>query len=122
MHKPEKDGCKMPKLATPLIDIQVKNAKPKDKIYTLADGGGMYLEIAPSGSKIWRMSYRQPNGSHLDKPSVRVALDADVEVARALRLPANDSAADMQRDSTRQQPASDVDCYRQLTGSHIPDK
>lgn len=54
----------MPKLATPLTDIQVKNAKPKDKPYTLADGGGMYLEIAPTGSKIWRMAYRQPNGKN----------------------------------------------------------
>lgn len=54
----------MPKLATPLTDIQVKNAKPKDKAYTLADGGGMYLEVAPSGSKIWRMAYRQPNGKN----------------------------------------------------------
>ena len=54
----------MPKLATPLTDIQVRNAKPKDKPYTLADGGGMYLEVAPTGSKIWRMAYRQPNGKN----------------------------------------------------------
>jgi hypothetical protein len=55
----------MPKLATPLTDIQVKSAKPKDKPYTLADGGGMYLEVAPSSSKIWRMSYLQPNGKNM---------------------------------------------------------
>ncbi|MFC0131406.1 integrase [Massilia eurypsychrophila] len=54
----------MPKLATPLTDIQVKNAKPKDKPYTLADGDGMYLEVSPAGSKIWRMAYRQPNGKN----------------------------------------------------------
>ncbi len=54
----------MPKLATPLTDIQARTAKPKDKVYTLADGGGMYLEVAPSGSKTWRMSYRQPNGKN----------------------------------------------------------
>ncbi|MGZ9713882.1 Arm DNA-binding domain-containing protein [Glaciimonas sp. GNP009] len=54
---------KMPKLATPLTDIQVKSAKPKDKAYTLADGG-MYLEVSPVGSKIWRMAYRQPNGKN----------------------------------------------------------
>jgi integrase len=54
----------MPKLAKPLTDIQVKSAKPKEKPYTLADGGGMYLEVMPSGSKIWRMSYRQPNGKN----------------------------------------------------------
>lgn len=54
----------MPKLAKPLTDTQVKNAKPKDKTYTLADGGGMYLEVAPTGSRIWRMSYRQPDGKN----------------------------------------------------------
>lgn len=54
----------MPKLAVPLTDTQVKNAKPKDKPYTLADGGGMYLEVSPTGSKIWRMAYRQPNGKN----------------------------------------------------------
>ncbi|KQZ39669.1 integrase arm-type DNA-binding domain-containing protein [Duganella sp. Root1480D1] len=52
----------MPKLAKPLTDTQIRNAKPKEKTYTLADGGGMYLEISSKGSKIWRMSYRQPNG------------------------------------------------------------
>lgn len=58
----------MPKLATPLTDIQVRNAKPRPKdapkTYTLADGGGMYLEVAPSGSRTWRMAYRQPNGKN----------------------------------------------------------
>lgn len=52
----------MPKLAIPLTDIQVRNAKPRDKPYKLADGGGMYLEVMPTGSKFWRMSYRQSNG------------------------------------------------------------
>jgi integrase len=48
----------MPKLATPLTDIQPRNAKPKDKPYKLADGGGMFLLINPDGSKYWRMAYR----------------------------------------------------------------
>jgi integrase len=54
----------MPKLATPLTDTAVKNAKPKEKTYTLGDGDGMYLEITPSGAKFWRMAYRQPNGKN----------------------------------------------------------
>src|SRR5690606_36032879 len=33
-------------------------AKPKDKSYRLADGGGMYLEVMPNGSKYWRLKYR----------------------------------------------------------------
>ncbi len=30
---------------------QVETAKPKDKKYRLADGGGLYLEVTPSGGK-----------------------------------------------------------------------
>jgi hypothetical protein len=52
----------MPNLVTPLADVQVKNAKPKDKAYKLFDGGGLYLEIMPTGSKLWRMKFRQANG------------------------------------------------------------
>ena len=48
----------MPKLATPLTDIQVKNSKPKDKPYRLSDGGGMYLLVEPDGAKYWRLDYR----------------------------------------------------------------
>ncbi len=48
----------MPKRILPLTDIQVKNAKPKAKEYKLADGGGLYLLITPSGGKLWRFKYR----------------------------------------------------------------
>ncbi len=41
-----------------LKDIHVRNAKPKAKIYRLFDGGGLYLEISPSGGKYWRYKYR----------------------------------------------------------------
>lgn len=51
----------MPKLAIPLTDVQVKNAKAREKPYKLSDGGGMYLEVMPTGSKFWRLSYRQSN-------------------------------------------------------------
>ncbi|MBS9443684.1 tyrosine-type recombinase/integrase [Photorhabdus heterorhabditis] len=37
---------------------QIETAKPKDKSYKLSDGGGMYLEIFPNGSKCWRQKYR----------------------------------------------------------------
>lgn len=52
----------MPKLVAPLTDLQVKNAKPKDKPYKMYDGGGMYIEVMPTGSKIARLKYRQENG------------------------------------------------------------
>ena len=42
----------------PLTNLIVKNAKPKQKITRLYDERGLYLEIAPSGSKGWRFKYR----------------------------------------------------------------
>jgi len=48
----------MPKRIAPLSDIQVKNAKPKEIDYKLADGGGLYLLVTTTGGKLWRMDYR----------------------------------------------------------------
>ncbi|MFC3106914.1 tyrosine-type recombinase/integrase [Undibacterium arcticum] len=48
----------MPKLATPLTDIQPRTAKPKAKPYKLTDGGGLHLLVKPDGAKYWRMGYR----------------------------------------------------------------
>ena len=53
----------MPKIIAPLTEMQVRNAKPREKAYRLFDGGGLYVEVAPTGSRIWRMKFRQENGS-----------------------------------------------------------
>lgn len=52
----------MPKIITPLTAAQVKNAKPKDRLYKLADGGGLALWVKPNGSKVWRFSFNGENG------------------------------------------------------------
>jgi integrase len=41
-----------------LTELALKAAKPKEKIYKLADGRGLYIEINPTGSMYWRMKYR----------------------------------------------------------------
>lgn len=51
----------MPKLAAPLTDAQVKNAKAKNTPYRLSDGGSLYLLVSPDGAKYWRMDYRLLN-------------------------------------------------------------
>lgn len=48
----------MPKQVVPLTDAAVRNAKPQAKPFKLADGGGLYLEVLPTGGKSWRMKYR----------------------------------------------------------------
>jgi integrase len=45
-----------------LTEMQVRNAKPRDKPYKLFDGGGLYLEVVSTGSRIWRLKFRQANG------------------------------------------------------------
>ena len=41
-----------------LTDPAIRNAKPKDKPYRLSDALGLYIEVAPSGGKLWRLKYR----------------------------------------------------------------
>lgn len=41
-----------------LTNTACRNAKPKEKPYKLADGGGLYLLVNPNGAKHWRLKYR----------------------------------------------------------------
>lgn len=50
----------MPRIAKPLTNTEVSKAKPRDKVYSLSDGGGLQLRIKPSGSKIWLLDYYRP--------------------------------------------------------------
>ncbi|MBN8745678.1 MAG: integrase arm-type DNA-binding domain-containing protein [Thiomonas arsenitoxydans] len=42
----------------PLTDTAIRNAKPGAKSVKMFDGAGLYLEITPSGGKLWRLKYR----------------------------------------------------------------
>lgn len=41
-----------------LTDPAIRNAKAQAKAFNLADGGGLGLEVQPSGAKWWRFRYR----------------------------------------------------------------
>ena len=41
-----------------LSDTVIRKAKPKTKTYKMADGGGLFLQFQPNGSKYWRLFYR----------------------------------------------------------------
>ncbi len=42
----------------PLTDTRIRQSKLKDKPYKLTDGGGLHLEVRPTGAKLWRLRYR----------------------------------------------------------------
>lgn len=50
----------MARTTNPLTNTEVKQAKPKDKEYNLADGSGLQLRIKPNGSKLWIFNYSRP--------------------------------------------------------------
>lgn len=87
----------------PLTDVKIKNAKGgtkpdgslTEKSYKLTDEKGLYLEVAPSGGKWWRLKYRF--GGKEKRLSLGVYPDVSLKEARN------------SRDEIRKQLASGID-------------
>ena len=47
----------MARAVQPLSNTKINSAKPKEKSYKLSDGYGLYLEVIPNSSKLWRLKY-----------------------------------------------------------------
>jgi integrase len=62
-----------------LTPAKLNAAKPKEKPYILADGGGLYVEVLPSGGKVWRYSY------HLDgkRPKLTIGPYPEIGILKA---------------------------------------
>lgn len=69
-----------------LTDTAIRNAKPKDKPYKVADSQGLYLLVNPRGSKLWRVKYRM-NGVER-----KLALGSYPEITLAEARSARDAA------------------------------
>lgn len=67
----------------PLTDAAIRGARPREKSYKLADGGGLTLLINPNGSKWWRLRYRF--GGREKMLSVGVYPDVPLKSARDKR-------------------------------------
>lgn len=73
----------MARRVKPLTANQVIKAKPKEKKYKLSDGGGLFLQINPNGSKLWRLSYRI--GGKAKEYAIGTFKDYSLEKARKKR-------------------------------------
>jgi hypothetical protein len=66
-----------PSKIMPLTDVKIRQAKATDSALKLADTAGLYLEVKPNGSKLWRYRYRIAGRENLyaigDYPSVSLA-------------------------------------------------
>ena len=52
------DGNTIKDTIMALTDTTLRNLKPEEKTYRRSDGGNMFIEVKPTGSKLWRMAYR----------------------------------------------------------------
>lgn len=50
----------MARKVKPLTNTEVKQAKPKDKLYKLSDGDGLQLRVKSTGAKSWLFDYFKP--------------------------------------------------------------
>lgn len=41
-----------------LTDFTIRKAKPQERPFKLADGGGLHIVVQQNGSKLWRLKYR----------------------------------------------------------------
>lgn len=73
---------------------EIEKAKPADKPRKMADGGGMYLEVMPNGSKYWRMKYR------FDGKEKRLALGVYPDVSLAQAREGRDDARKLLKNGT----------------------
>jgi integrase len=69
-----------------LTDTAIRNSKPKDKPYKVADAQGLYLLVNPTGSKLWRIKYR------IEGAERKLALGAYPEITLAEARTARDAA------------------------------
>ena len=63
----------------PLTDITIRNIKPREKPYKLADEKGLFLLITPAGGKWWRFKYRFDGKEKL----LSIGVYPDVTLAKA---------------------------------------
>ena len=70
-----------------LTDAAIRNAKPREKPYKVADSKGLYLQINPAGSKLWRLKYR------INGVERKLALGSYPEISLAEAREARDAVA-----------------------------
>lgn len=78
---------------TPLTNTEVKQAKPKDKVYKLSDGGGLQLRVKPSGTKLWLLDYFRPHTNKRTTLSLGSYPEISLKEARAKRQNAKELLA-----------------------------
>lgn len=110
----------------PLTDIKIRQAKASERPLKLSDGNGLYLEVKPNGSKLWRYRYRIDGKENLyaigDYPTItlsdaRKVRDDARELIKKGQHPAHD-----RQNGRRQTIASNRDTFKAIAQEWIEKK
>lgn len=71
----------MARTTRPLTDTEIRQAKPRDKEYNLADGKNLYLRIHPKNGKYWILNYYRPTSKK--RANISLGIYPDVSLAGA---------------------------------------
>jgi integrase len=68
----------------PLSETAIRALKPRDKAYKVADEKGLYLQVTPSGGRLWKLKFRTKAGTE-KKLSLGSYPDVSLKDARESR-------------------------------------
>ena len=96
----------------------INAAKARDKAYKLADSLGLYLLVAPSGGRLWRMNYRflgrQKTLSFGNYPDVSLAKAREKRSEAREALADGRDPAEVRKEKVREQRAKAEETFRAI--------
>jgi hypothetical protein len=103
--------------------MAIRSAKPAAKPYKLADAGGLYLLVNPTGSRLWRLKYRIGGrekvlaiGAYPDIPLAK-ARDRRTEARRQLANGIDPSA--FKKEARQKAKAAVTNTFRSIAEEHL---
>lgn len=107
----------------PLTDMSIRAAKPASKPYKLADGGGLFLLINPSGSRFWRLKYRVTGREKL----LAIGAYPDVSLAKARErrdearksIANGDDPSALKKQARTKAKAAETDTFYAVSEEHL---
>lgn len=103
-----------------LSDVKCRNTRPASKLQKLSDGGGLQLWVQPSGTRLWRLTYRFDGKQKLlSLGSYPVISLADARQARDEAKRLLKAGADPAQQRKFQKASSSKDTFRSIADEYV---
>lgn len=106
-----------------LTDTAVRAAKPKNKLYKIADSGGLYLAISPAGARLWRLKYRLRGREKIlsigPYPAVSLALAREKREEAKILLAQGGDPSQVKKDARRESKEATANTFRTIADEFL---